>query len=159
VSFVRTHVKGAWIIGAFALLANVGAQGAGPALDGLIDSVLRSGRDGELPPHLSLVLGLASGDAPLAVKQAVLRDGSDVRVFNVCVANHKDIVILRTNEQERNTKAYLVSAKGNLRKAVSFEAGGQPQPIPAAQARAATAAEIQFWVGLGQRLAPAPPLK
>lgn len=149
---MRTEVKKwAWLAGVCAMLLNLPAQSARPGLEDLIDSVLRGGRDGQLPPHLSLVLGIGSGDAPLLVKQAVLRDGPEVRVFNVCVANHKDIVILRTNELQQGTKAYLLSTTGKLRRAVSFRAGEQPLQTPRVEADTAAAAEVTFWAGLGQR--------
>ena len=151
---MRIPVKSAWAIGAFALLFNLSAQGTRPGLDDLIDSVLRNGRDGHLPPHLSLVLGLGTGDAPLEVKQAVLREGPEVRVFNVCVADHKNIVMLRTNEQKKITKAYLISTTGDLRKAVSYEAGEQPHLTPKEAASAAAADEIKFWTTLKQPRAP-----
>ena len=136
------------------MLLNPSAHSARPGLENLIDSVLRSGRDGQLPPHLSLVLGIGSGDAPLPVKQAVLRDGPEVRVFNVCVANHQDIVLLRTNELQQSTTAYLLSTAGKLRRAVSFRAGEQPLQTPVAKADAASAEEVKFWTDLGQRSPP-----
>jgi hypothetical protein len=153
---VQIPVRSAWVIGTLAMLFNVSAHGTGPGLDDLIASVLRNGRDGQLPPHLSLVLGLGSGDAPLEVKQAVLREGSEVRVFNVSVADHKNIVILRTNEQKHSTKAYLVTTNGKLRKAVSYEAGGEPHMTQKAAAGGAAADEIKFWTTLNQPRAPGP---
>lgn len=142
--------KLARLFGLCAVLVVLAAHSARPKLGDVIDSVLRNGRNGQLPPHLSLVLGIGSGEAPLEVKQAVLRNGSEVRVFKVCVANHENIVILRVNELQGNTKAYLVSTSGKLRKAVSFRAGEQPQQTPAAEADAASAEEIKFWTGLRQ---------
>jgi hypothetical protein len=135
----------AWIVGLFAVIANPAAQSANRGLDGLIDSVLRSGHDGRLPPHLSLVLGIGAGDVPLEVRQAVVRNGPEVRAFNVCVANHGDIVILRTNEATQNTKAFLLSTTGKLRSAVSYHTGGQARHIPAAEAGIAAADEVKFW--------------
>jgi NADPH-dependent glutamate synthase beta subunit-like oxidoreductase len=148
--FMRIDLRrAAWVAGVCAvLLIHAPAKGAHPALDAVIDSVLRNGRNGQLPPHLSLVLGIGAGDAPLDVKQAVIRTGPEVRVFNVCVANHKDIVILRTNEEQRTTRAYLFSTAGKLRKAVSFVAAGPPQLTPAPEAKAALADELTFWTEL-----------
>jgi hypothetical protein len=140
-----------WIAGTLAVLLSLQALGAGSGLDAVTQSVLHHGRDGQLPPHLSLVLGIAKADAPVFVKQAVLREGPNVRVFNVSLANPKDIVILRTNEQERTTKAYLLSATGKLRLAVSYHAGEPTQPIPTAIAIADSAAEINYWTSLGNK--------
>lgn len=136
------------------MLLNLSAHSARPGLEDLINTVLRSGRDGQLPPHLSLVLGIGFGDAPLPVKQAVLRDGPEARVFNVCVANHQDIVILRTNGLQQGTKAFLLSTTGKLLRAVSFRAGEQPMQTTVAEAHAASAEEVKFWTGLGQRSPP-----
>lgn len=144
-----------WLIAVSILLVNPPAQGASRALDDLVAAVLRNGPDGRLPPHLSLVLGIGTGATPVAVKQAVLRERSEMRVFNVCVANHDDIVILRTDESEHNTKAFLLSRSGKLRSAVYYHAGEQPRRIPVTQAGAGAAAEVKFWT-VPARLAPAP---
>ena len=141
-------------IAALAVLTCAPAAGAGVGLGGLVDAVLLKGLDGQLPPHLSLMLGIGKGNS-VAVKQAVLRAGPRVRVFNVSVANHQDIVILQTNEQTRTTEAYLVSSAGKLRTAVSYEAGGQPHVMPRSQALTAVTAEIKFWTHLGRRGTPA----
>ena len=140
-----------WIVAALAALLSLQALGAHPGFNEVAGSVLHNGLDGQLPPHLSLVLGIGSGEAPLKVKQAVLREGPEVRVFNVSVVNPKDIVILRTNELQQTTKAYLLSTTGKLRMAVAFRAGEPTQQIPSADAKAAAADEVQFWSNLGQR--------
>jgi hypothetical protein len=69
----------------------------------LAELVERRGLDAELPPNLSRVLGIGSG-RPVAVKQAVMRHGSEVRVFNVSVATPADLVILRTDEERGTTR-------------------------------------------------------
>ncbi|MGH8277289.1 MAG: hypothetical protein ACRETH_11400 [Steroidobacteraceae bacterium] len=134
-----------WSVAACAVLACLAAYAAPAAgLGNLADTVLQKGADARLPPNLSLVLGIGTGEA-LAVKQAVLREGAEVRVFNVCVANPQDIVMLHTNEHERTTRAFLLSRDGKLRKAVAFRAGGPPRVTPPAQAKAGFAAELKFW--------------
>jgi hypothetical protein len=138
-----------WIAGTLAALLSLQALGANPGFDAIAQSVLHNGRDGQLPPNLSQVLGIGKG-APLVVKQAVVRDGAKVRVFNVSVVNPKDIVILRTNEQEGTTKAYLLSATGKLRLAVSYHAGDAPRQIPTAGAVAESADEVKYWTTLGK---------
>jgi len=151
-SFVRSETRHwGWIAGTLAALLSLQALGAHPGFDAVVQSVLHNGRDGQLPPNLSLVLGIGKGDAPLIVKQAVVRDGPKVRVFNVSVVNPKDIVILRTNEQERTTKAYLLSATGKLRTAVSYHAGEPTQQIPTAGAISESADEIKYWTSLGNK--------
>jgi hypothetical protein len=140
-----------WIAGALAALLSLPALGAHPGFDEVVGSVLRNGHDGQIPPHLSLVLGIGTGDAPLSVKQAVLREGPEVRVFSVSVVDPKDIVILHTNEQEGTTKAYLLSAIGKLRMSVFFHAGGPTQQIPSKEAIAAAADEIKYWTNSARR--------
>jgi hypothetical protein len=154
-AFVRISIgKVVFLASLFAMPAAPAVADSGAEFRDVVESVLQNGLAGELPPHLSLVLGAGSGEMPLKVKQAVLRTGTDVRVFSVCVINQKDIVILRTNEQARTTKAYLFSPNGKLRNAVFYQAGGVPRSTPAAQASAESAAEIKFWTGLRRPHAP-----
>jgi hypothetical protein len=146
-------VKRAWLA-AVAMAAMLSAQAAGRSLDGLIESVVRSGADAQLPAHLSVVLGVTAVERTTAVKQAVVRDGSAIRTFNVCTANHEDVVILTYDEQSRSTKAYLVSAKGALRKAVNYQAGAAANERSPADARSDFAYEIGFWTNFPIKPAP-----
>jgi hypothetical protein len=131
-------------IAVLTLLISLPVLGGSGKFQDLADMVSHRGVDAQLPPHLSLVLGIGTGEA-LPVKQAVLREETVVRTFNVCVANPKDIVIVRTEEKERTSQAFLVSSGGKLRKAVAFREGGTAQPIPSANATAGLAAEVKFW--------------
>ena len=133
-----------WAVTVLAVLANLPALAASSAFGNLADMVLHKGVDAQLPPHLSLVLGIGTGDA-IAVKQAVLREGAEVRTFNVSAANPGDIVLVRTNERDRTTTAFLVSKGAKLRKAIAFRYGEPPHLTPTAQATAAFAAEMQYW--------------
>jgi hypothetical protein len=147
-------VNRAWLVVGFALFATASAYGAA-SLASLIDEVMRKGPASQLPAHLSMVLGLSVIEQPTAVKQAVLRDGDTVRTFNVCTANHSDVVMITYNEKSRSSKAYLVSPAGNLRKAVSFKAGAPATERSPREAGADFAAEIKFWTNLqGQFSAP-----
>lgn len=147
---IETRLWG-WIGGTLAALLSLQALADVPGFDAVARSVLQNGRDGQLPPHLSLVLGIGKGDAPLIVKEAVVRDGAKVRIFSVSVVNPKDIVTLLTDEQERTTKAYLLSATGKLRMAVYYRAGEPTQKIPTAAAIAESADEIRIWTSLGKK--------
>ena len=91
------------------------------------------------------MLGLNQRDQKTAVKQAVIRDGDTVHTFNVCMANHKDLVMVITNEKTQTTQAYLVTTAGVLRKAIDYQAGGAPRERPPKEARRDFANEIQFW--------------
>jgi len=121
------------------------AHGAAHPLEALVDAVVRKGPNGELPAHLSAVLGVNRADQRAAVKQAVVHDGATVRTFNVCTANRDNLVILTYDERSQSTKAYLVSPDGALRKAVSYHTGAAAHERPLSDARSDFAAEIKFW--------------
>lgn len=147
-------VRRAWLAAAVAMAAILSAEGASRSLDGLIESVVRSGGEAVLPAHLSVVLGVAAVERTTAVKQAMIRDRSAIRTFNVCAANHHDVVILTYDEQSHLTKAYLVSAKGALRKAVDYQAGAAANVRSLADARSDFADEISFWTNFALKPAP-----
>ena len=129
-----------------ALFAMGSAHGAPRSLGDLIDAVIRQGPTSQLPAHLSVVLGVSRIEQPTAVKQAVMRETETVRTFNVCIANHDDVVMITYNEQSRASKAYLLSPEGKLRKAVSFQAGAPAIERSLQEARSDFAAEIKFWM-------------
>jgi hypothetical protein len=131
------------------------AHAASESLAGLVGAVLRNGPSSQLPAHLSVVLGINRTEQETPVKQAVVHDGQTVHTFNVCAANPADSVIVSYNEQTRSTKAYLVSAAGVLRKAVSYQAGAAATDRSLAEARADFANEIKFWIAFeGRQAAP-----
>jgi hypothetical protein len=145
-----------WFAATLLTLAMFSAQCAPPkaggSFDELVETTVRRGPDAQLPPHLSVVLGLSALEQNTAVKQTVIRDGAAVRVFNVCSANHRDLVILTHNDQDQSTKAYLLSTGGRLRKAVFFR-GSEPAELRSmAEARADFAAEQRFWMDFSSRL-------
>ena len=144
-------VKPLWWAVLLATAAIVSAHGATRSLQGLIDAVVRNGPDSQLPARLSVVLGVSPVERTTAVKQAVLRDGYIVRTFNVCAANHGDVVMLTHDEHSQSTKAYLTSAAGNLRKAVHYQAGGAANERSLADARGDYAAELALWTAFGKK--------
>jgi hypothetical protein len=121
---------------------------AAASLEGLIEAVVRRGPDSQLPARLSVVLGVSRSEQPTAVKQAVLRDGDTVRTFNVCAANHADVVMITYNEQSRSSKVYLVSPAGALRKAVAFQAGAPAAERSLTEAHGDFASELKFWLAV-----------
>ena len=137
-----------WWLLASAMLSILPAHGAGSSLATLVDAVLRKGPNSQLPAHLSAVLGVSRLEQATPVKQAVMRDGSVVRTFNVCTAHHGDIVLITYDEQSRSSKAYLVSPAGALRKAVSYQAGAPASERSLADAAHDFANEIKFWTDL-----------
>jgi hypothetical protein len=153
---VRERVgKRGWLIVAVAMTVVLSAYGASGSLMGLVGAVLRNGPSSQLPAHLSAVLGISRIAQETPVKQAVIRDEQTVHTFNVCTANPTDVVIVSYNEQSRSTKAYLISAAGVLRKAVSYQAGAAPTDRSLAEARGDFANEIKFWTAFeGRQAAP-----
>jgi hypothetical protein len=141
-----------WIIAA-AMTLMLAAHGASGSLVGLIDLVVRNGPASRLPAHLSVVLGVSKIEQETPVKQTVVHDGQTVRTFNVCAAKPADVVIMSYNEQSRSTKAYLVTAAGVLRKAVSYQAGAPAIERSLAEARADFANEMKFWTDIKLRQA------
>lgn len=146
-----------WIAAAAATLATASicsAQGATQLLGSLVDGILRRGPDSQLPAHLTVVLGLSRLEQGMPVKQAVVHDGDTVRTFNVCIANHDNLVIMAYNERKQAMKAYLVSARGTLRKAVSYQAGSAVVERSPAEARSDYAAELKFWTDFSEKSLP-----
>jgi hypothetical protein len=140
-----------WLIVAAAMTMMLSAYGAAGSLAGLVDAVVRNGPASRLPAHLSVVLGISRVEQETAVKQAVIRDGQTVHTFNVCAAKHDDVVLMHVDEQSRSTRAYLASAAGVLRKAVSYQAGAPAIERSLAEARGDFANEIKFWTDAGRR--------
>jgi hypothetical protein len=140
-----------WLVVVVAMTVMLSAHGAAASLAGLIDAVVAKGPESRIPAHLSVVLGISRAERETAVKQAVLRDGQTVHTFNVCTAKHDDVVLMNVNEQNHSTKAYLVSAAGVLRKAVSYQAGAPANERSLAEARGDFASEVKFWTDAGSR--------
>ena len=137
------------------VLVSWGANGADRTLSTLIDSTLKNGPDSRVPGHLSVVLGISPTEKPTPVKQAVNRKGVVVHTLNVCTGDHDRVVLLAYDEQRRITKAYLMSADGVLRKAVSYVAGAPAEVRSTDEARADFTAELNAWKSLLRK--PNPP--
>ncbi len=116
----------------------------------VIDAVVNKGPTSQLPAHLSTVLGITQTEEPVPVKQAVMREAGTVRTFNVCTANHADVVLAVYNEQTRSFKGYLVDATGTLRKAVAYQAGEAPSVRTLSEARRDFVQEVAFWTKFQQ---------
>jgi hypothetical protein len=140
--------KRVWLVAMAAMLVVESAQCATRSLDALVDAVIRKGPDNQMPAHLSVILGVSALEQTTPVKQAVMRDGHTVRTFNVCTANHSDLVMMTYNEQNHSSKAYLVSPAGLLRKAVYYQAGDPANERSLADARPDFLIELRFWMNL-----------
>jgi len=122
----------------------------------LSQQALAAGHQATLSPNLSMVLGLATKPQSVAVRQLATRAEQKVHTFNVSVAHHQDLVILYADEGTRTTVAYLLAPGGRLRKAVSYQTGGPPQELSAAEAKVGFAGEVRYWSGLAHELGPGP---
>jgi hypothetical protein len=151
---LRVAVKWGWLVAALALSA-LSSRAANGSLQGLIDAVVHNGPASEIPAHLAAVLGVSAVEQSIPVKQAVVRDGTRVRTFNVSTATPTDVVIMSYDEGSRSMKAYLLSAAGELRKAVSYQAGAPATIRPLADARRDFANEMKFWMDFKQKAATA----
>jgi hypothetical protein len=121
------------------------ALAAAPWLPELIEHAVTAGVDAKLPPVLSVVLGVASREQATPVRQIVVRAESKVRTFNVSASDHSKVVLLWVDEQAQATMAFLVSPKGNLRKAVAYTAGSPAEVLSNETARPALARELEYW--------------
>jgi hypothetical protein len=132
------------------------ARGETPWTDVLTQQALTAGQQATLSPNLSMVLGLSTEPKSVAVRQLVTRAEHKVRTFNVSVAHHRDLVILYVDDGTRTTVAYLLAPGGRLRKAVSYQTGGPPRELSAAEAKVGLAGEVRYWAGLARELGPGP---
>jgi hypothetical protein len=124
------------------------AAPAGPAwVASLTQQALASGFLTRLPPTVSVALGLAKGSEGTDVRQLISKSGHQVRTFNVCVAKQSDLVIFDVDARAGKTGAWLLGPDGQMRKAVSYQAGGEAREMAVADARAGLARETRFWSG------------
>jgi len=135
--------RGVVLIAGMAVIA--GLHAAADWAQTLSQQALDSGFLSRLPPTVSVALGFAKGEEGAEVRQLLSKDGQKVRTFNVCTANHADIVIFDVNAHTGATVAYLLTADGQLRKAVSYQAGHEARELPAAEAKAGLSREQHFW--------------
>jgi hypothetical protein len=131
-------------------------RGETPWTTVLTQQALTAGHPSTLPPNLSVVLGLAAQGKSIAVRQLVTRAEQKVRTFNVSVAHHRDLVIFSIDEGTQTTVAYLLAPGGKLRKAVSYQTGGPPRELSAAEAKVGFAGEVRYWSGRARGLVPGP---
>lgn len=116
-----------------------------PWAERLTQQALNAGFLTRLPPTVSTAFGLPKAAEGSDVRQLLTKDGHRIRTFNVSVASHSDLVVFNVDAQKGATTAYLLSPDGQLRKAVSYQAGGQAQPIAPADAQAGFAREKRYW--------------
>jgi hypothetical protein len=147
-----------WLtLAAAALFAGALQAASFPWAQTLTQQALDSGFLSRLPPNVCVVFGLAKPEEGTDVRQLLSKEGHQVRTFNVSVANHKDVVIFNVNAQSGATVAYLITPDGQLRRAVSYQPGGQAKDLSAADAKAGLAHEKKFWTARAKAAPPAAP--
>ena len=124
-----------------------------PPLAIAVEETLAHGHDAQLPPHISHLLGLGSGEEAISVKQFV-RMGDVVKGFEVSAEDHNDIVIFVEDRAKNESTFYLTSGRGSVRKVLSITAGVGQDRTPTAADQKAFADEKAFWI---DKLLPHPP--
>ncbi len=138
-----------WLMRPGTLLAGIllaaALEAAAPWAETLTQQALDGGFLTRLPPTVSAAFALTKPQEGTEVRQLLTKQGHQVRTFNVSVANHTDVVVLTLNTQSGATVAYLLSPDGKLRKAVSYQGGGEARPLSTAQAQAGFTQEKHYW--------------
>jgi hypothetical protein len=85
-------------------------------------TAVERGFHGELPPHISTLLGLAH-EEKCEVMQGVLRSTDRIQGIDVLKKNHNDIVLFTVDASTQDQVFYLTSPTGTLRKVLSVKQG------------------------------------
>jgi hypothetical protein len=139
-----------WAVGIACAALIAPAFGETAWISGLTEQTLRQGTDATLPPHLSVVLGLTDHGESTPVRQIAVRVDHEVRAFNVCSSNHRNLVIFTVDEATQVTTAYLLSPDGKLLKAVSYSPAEPTRKLPTSEARTGFTRAVQYWSGRAQ---------
>ena len=137
-----------------ALAATAPASAATPWAQTLSQQALDAGFLTRLPPTVSTAFGLPKASDGTDVRQLLTKDGHRIRTFNVSVASHTDLVVYNVDAQSGSTTAYLLSPAGELRKAVSYQGGGEAKPLEQADAKAGFAREKRYWSARAKKAPP-----
>jgi hypothetical protein len=140
------HTLTAALLTASGLLAGTPLPAAPTAwAQTLTQQALGSGFLTRLPPTVSTAFGLPKAADGTDVRQLLTKQGHRIRTFNVSVASHSQLVVFNVDAQSGATTAYLLTPDGQLRQAVSYQAGGQAKPLSDADAKAGFARESRYW--------------
>jgi hypothetical protein len=131
------------------------ATQAAAGVAALVAEAKRIGQEAKLPPHLVEVLGLGTHLDGLAVRQLAIRQGSEVRTFNLSAVNSQDIVIIDYDEAAKVSQVFLLSPAAKLRRAVTFIAGQESQALAAPEARRRFKLQLDYWLAILRSASPA----
>jgi hypothetical protein len=119
------------------------------------------GKDAQMPPTLSNLLGLTPSREAVAVKQVAAKiRGADMIGFNVSVKHHGDIVIFRETPTDR--MYFLTSPDGALRKVIDVRKPADGGDFKTSELRPSTVQtrfekERQCWMDVGKNQALSSP--
>jgi hypothetical protein len=137
------------------LFAPSGLMASTQTLPGAAEGVAALVAQARLPPHVVDVLGLGTHVGGLAVRQLAIRNGSEVRAFNVSVENSLDIVIFDYDEATKSSQMFLLTPAAKLRRAIAFIAGGESHVLAAAEARRRFKPQLDYWLAKARSASPA----
>lgn len=119
------------------------------------------GKEAQMPPTLSNLLGLTPNREGVAVKQVAAKiKGTDMIGFNVSARNHGDIVIFRETPTDR--MYFLTSPSGELRKVIEVRKPAGGGDFKTSELRPSTVQtrfekERQCWMDVGKNQALSSP--
>jgi hypothetical protein len=93
-----------------------------PELEAAAQTTVEKGLHGELPPHISTLLGLTN-EQKCAVLQGVLRSTQEIQGIDVLEQNHQDIVLFVVDTSTNDQTFYLTSPTGALRRVLVVRQG------------------------------------
>jgi len=121
----------------------------------LVAKAQQIGKEARLPPHVVDVLGLGTHVGGLAVRQLAIRNGSEVRAFNVSAENSQDIVIFDYNEATKSSQMFLLTPAAKLRRAITFIAGSESHVLAMPEARRRFKPQLDYWLAILRSASPA----
>jgi hypothetical protein len=141
----RSLPAAGWLLLVLGMLLSAPAAAAASWAPPLTEQALNTGFLTRLPAEVSRALGLSKAEEGTEVRQLLAKSGRHVRTFNVGVADHAEVVVFDVDARSGATVAYRLTPDGQLRSAVSYQAGGAARTLSNADAQAGFAAEVHFW--------------
>lgn len=138
-----------------AVAATDASAQAAAGVASLVAEAGRIGKEARLPPHVVDVLGLGTHVGGLAVRQLAIRNGSEVRAFNVSAESSLDIVIFDSDEATKTSQMFLLTPGAKLRRAITFVAGRESHVLPAPEARRRFKPQLDYWLAILRSAFPA----
>jgi hypothetical protein len=90
------------------------------------------------------LLGISTTETSTPVRQLGFKNGDAVKTFNVCTADHHNVVLMSV-AANHHAAAYLMSSDGELRKAFVYEVGGETRQLRLSAADRDFLEERKLW--------------